>query len=255
MARLDRADGAIGLVAEWCRGVGLDITKMLAAATKREEIVEDILAAGIDPYWGDDRRLSRATAAQFIERLAALKRCIYDGHRLKLLEYDEKENVYVDRLGLRVEAPPLFADNELRKLRALGMEAPRKPKYLVASSTELEAAKPDKQGMRPLIYKPKARSVSAMDGYVDIDLSFMSPRGCEAKSEARMPTSPEQAQAHLNAYLRVCRASTPGVLCPPVFQMPRPELLFSERRIKDLLKTPFPQCQTEKMAPEPQDVS
>ena len=251
MSRLEKSDGEVVHVIDWAVSVGLDVARVMEVLARREEVVEDMLAAGLDPFWGDELRLSRTSMKDFISRLVGIKRCLYDGYRHNLLHYNSDENVYEDRFGLKVEVPPMFTDNELRKLSAVGIGSLRKPQFIIVAAIELAAAKPErKTTQKSLMYRPRAKTVSVMDGFVDIDLDFARPQTeiCLDKKESpkrdaglhhgRRDTSSPESRIH--SYIKLCRAAFPSI-CPPIFQIPSSglEFLFAGKRLDDLVRNPF----------------
>ncbi|MDE2099313.1 MAG: DEAD/DEAH box helicase [Patescibacteria group bacterium] len=238
--RLDQADGDVQKVIDQCEELGLDAKALFDVVAARDEVIEDMFVAGLSPF-GEDRRLSTARVGEFTDRVIALKRCIYEGFRLKLLTYDEKENVYVDRLGMRAEVPPILSDLELKKLAALKGSAPGKPRHIVTNFLELAKAPKDTQGDTPMIYTVKTRMVSVMDGFVDVDPSFVGPEWVLNKPPAEQKKDEFVAAAKdprtiLESYLRVCRATLPK--CPLVSGVAG-DVLFTGRRRVELVTTPF----------------
>lgn len=219
MRRIEGSGGDFGRVVQWCTLVGLDASKMTKMLARREEIFEDVLVAGLDPFAHDDLRLSKADKDQFMPRIVALKRCIYDGCRTRLLRHAVEgttsarkfSNEYVDRFGLKIKIPPLISERE-------SMEIPySKPTFVVTSAFEFEAKQPLHAGdPKPLLYSIKARKVSVMDGYVDVDVSFLDPAECDTDRGSLAPMtekSPQQAskpeispEIRLQAYNRICSA-------------------------------------------------
>jgi hypothetical protein len=181
---------------DWCAAVGLSFGRMLDFAAKRETYVEDLLVAGLDPFFGEDKKLGAADPDTFVPRLAVLKQCLYDGLRLKLLRYDAGGNTYRSRHGLQVSVPASFSDQEMGKLRALGGVDASKPEFILTSNIIFATLKPDKKGVKPLLYKFTARICSVMDGFVAVDPKFMTHRETDERPspDSKRPVDTREAR-------------------------------------------------------------
>ena len=175
----DAADGDLFAINDWCAEKGLSLEKLLdeekGVIAKREMYIEELLTAGLDPFWGADKRLRATPMNQFIERVSMIKRCLYDGLRANVLVYDEKTNVYKTRFGLSVDVPPMFSDKELTKLALIGIEGVKKPKYILTDSISMKLDK-KKAGPTQILYRLKAKMTSVLDGFVSVDSEFLMPR-------------------------------------------------------------------------------
>lgn len=177
-AQAAAARGDLAALTAWCAAAGLSYEAVLAALARRAEVLDEALAAGLDPYAGDARRLAAAPPEAFAATLIALKRCLLDGLRDRLLEYDPAANAYRARAGDAVAVPPLLRDAAFDRLAALGGGAPPpKPRWLVTSEVRLAAARPPRGGGRaPLLYALQAGPVAVLDGYVEVDPGFLGGR-------------------------------------------------------------------------------
>ena len=148
---------------------------MFALAARRCLVVEELALAGLNPYRLDDRRLSRLGARDFTEGVARFKRCIYSGHRARLLRYDPERGGYYTEQGLRVRAPALLAPKLFSRLRAIGAtpEEFAPPRWVVTDQLRLVAA--GGEGA-PLLYTVETGLVSVLDGYLALDPELGAPR-------------------------------------------------------------------------------
>ena len=88
-------------MAAWCEGMSLDPAAMLDLAEAREAALEEMVVAGLNPFWGEGKRLVKASPANFIPQVQRLKRCLYDAYRLNELVRDEGGD-FVSRFGHHV---------------------------------------------------------------------------------------------------------------------------------------------------------
>ena len=179
IAQLDNSDGNIVALGEWCAGLGLNMDALIEVASHRETIIEEALVAGLDPFWGENYRIHKSTIETFTGTAMRIKRCLYDGLRSNLLKYDEKSNTYRMRFGLEVEVPAAFTDKEISKLMSIGIEGIRKPQYILTDKIEVKLGKKSATGKTPIMYRLKTSLVSVLDGFINVDADFLSPRPCQ----------------------------------------------------------------------------
>jgi len=145
-------------------------------------VMNEMIAAGLNPFWGDAFRLSDAPPEAFLGVVSRLKRCIYAGLRFSLLVYDPKAGAYRGRGGDRVEAPQIRSEDTLGRLQALGvdgetLESLARPRRIVSNTVRLRGAKGDRRDKAPpLLYRLQPGMVSVLDGYVDVDAAELDPR-------------------------------------------------------------------------------
>jgi len=165
----------------WCFKNGLDYEKTVRMAKRRDAVIAEALAAGLNPFWGYDSRLAATTPATFSRTVGRLKMCIYAGLRKNLLVYEPAANAYRGRHGGRVGVPLAYSDAALAPLGKLGADtAALKPKKLVTNQVGIRKAPRGKGGgPAPLLYGLLPSLVSVLDGYVPSDESFWDPR-CDA---------------------------------------------------------------------------
>jgi HrpA-like RNA helicase len=186
--RLDESQGDVAAVAAWCAEVELNYDTLLEIARHRETIIEEAVVAGLNPFRLSERRLGAAPLEEFVDRLTRLKRCLYDGLRVRLLRYDEKHADgpgYCTEAGLRVKIPDLFTDGMLRRLDALfgsPTERPARPKWLLTDRIGLKGVpmRPEEKSPQ-MLYTPEANLVSVLDGFVYPDPDFVRPRSWAAE--------------------------------------------------------------------------
>lgn len=176
---LDRTQGDLGALLDWCEENGVDFEGAVVLADLREGVVNELLAAGLNPFWGEEHRLADAPPEAFFDTVVRLKNCIYAGLRFSALAYDAKAGTYRARTGDPVEVPPAYADAAQSRLRGLGAEAvaESRPRRLATNGVRLRGAQKDrKEKWPPLLYRLVPGLVSVLDGYVDVDASAGAPR-------------------------------------------------------------------------------
>lgn len=175
---VNSANSNVNAVVTWCSAVGLKFETMLSILHSRETIIEEMIVAGLNPFRGDDKRLSSCKAENYMECVTALKKCIFDGLRNKLLRWDEKHPNgpgYYSLHGLRVKSPVQFTDALASRMRAMTViDKPARdvrPLWIVTNEIKLKMNE-SKGGSAPLQYTPVTSLVSVMDGYVNVDTTF-----------------------------------------------------------------------------------
>jgi len=215
-AFLNQFDRGFAAAVEWCAAAELNFEALVALAQRREAILEELILAGLDPVRGASRRLAVLPIAEFTEGLRAFKRCLYDGLRARLLRADGAG--YVTLQGLRVKAPELLTDALASRLRELGVTSePWRPIWLVTDQVRLgPAPRRESDVAPPLLYTMSANLVCVLDGFVNPDLAFGSPREFPLAAqiadgsktgEAKNNASFGAAQGRLDTYGRVARAA------------------------------------------------
>jgi hypothetical protein len=221
---LDGAQGDLPRLLDWCAVSGIDFDGAVFLAGLRDEVLNDMIAAGLNPFWGDSLRLAAAPPADFYSRVVNLKRCIHAGLRFALLVYDEGAGAYRARGGDPVAVPPRLSAQEERALELLGAQPGRPPRLLVTNTVRLRGAKGERgRGHPPLLYRLHPGLISVLDGYVGVDWGLNEPRaaGPAAPPEwtaavARRPQSPHAA---VQAYAQLLGVSATPLL-PPAARLP-----------------------------------
>jgi hypothetical protein len=108
----------LGAAAVWCEEHSLNPRSMLALAAAREGVLEEMVAAGLNPFWGESRRLRLAPPEEFASRVRALKRCAYDAYRANELAWDAGEAAYVSRYGLEAAVDTSALESAVQLLGA-----------------------------------------------------------------------------------------------------------------------------------------
>lgn len=151
----------------------IDKSKLRSLLSIRDDVIEDLMVVGINPYMNRDNAITKATEETFFQRLMIIKQCIYDGRRNKLLVHGgsiDGRPFYNDRFGNKIwlrgylQRNPLFSSTYV-------------PKYITAGSISVRPIK-DKHTIEnisvPLVYENIAEDISVLDGYVVPDINMVS---------------------------------------------------------------------------------
>ena len=186
MTQLDAAAGDICSVAEWCSALDLNLNGLLLVARRRDQIAEEMIIAGLDPFRLAPSRLSAAAVEQFTPALRRFKRCIFDGLQQNLLRFDAAARGgpgYVLHLhgdsSPRIKAPQLYTDAMADRLAdsLVTGGAPARPRWAVTDQVRIvQAPKRTEDAGMPLLYTLESNLVCVLDGYVDFDPDSGMPR-------------------------------------------------------------------------------
>jgi hypothetical protein len=149
------AHGGLAAARQWCAGNGFSFPRFLALAQRREETLDDAVAAGLDPARAAARRLAAAADREdFLARLRGIKLCLLDALRCNLLRHGGGGR-YTGPAGVRVDLPQLSPP----------------PAYVVADTIGLVPG----EGTA-LDYALCPNLVSVLSGHVPVDADFCGPR-------------------------------------------------------------------------------
>ena len=188
---LDGSGGDLPRLLDWCEENGVSFEGATLLASLRDAVMDEMLAAGLNPFWGEAFRLASAPPEAFLDVVSRLKYCIFAGLRFSLLTFDAETRAYRGRGGDRVEVPPVRTDEALDRLRALGVgEAAlaelAQPRRVVSNTVRLRGAKGDQRDRAPpFLYRLQPGMVSVLDGYVEIDTAERDPRQIAAANRRR----------------------------------------------------------------------
>lgn len=160
--------GNIVKLSDWCvkNGISMDGALMLAAA--RDSVIDNIIDAGLNPFYNTKYKLSDVTVDMFMNQVINIKKCIYAGLQYNIIK--KSDGIYKSKPSKKVEhtidLPMQFSPMQLSKLRDYGIEE-FIPNNVVTNKISISNAprsKADKN--KPLLYKLTPNLISVMDGYV-----------------------------------------------------------------------------------------
>ena len=98
---------------KWCLDHNLSIESMRQLTQIREDILEETISAGLNPFWGSQYRLVAAPPERHPLQVRNLKRCIYDAFRLNELRPEDSPRsrtpIHMTRFGFAVSCPGAMA--------------------------------------------------------------------------------------------------------------------------------------------------
>jgi HrpA-like RNA helicase len=145
---------------------------MYAIIERRDEVIEDMLSLGLDPYYNsyeiggggfDLVKLLRRNFAEGMNEILKIKKCLYEGYRLNLCTWNDKVNGYVNSKNLVIGLQtPLLKPLKVGEDKAKKIQI--RPKNILVSGLML----------MPMFdtYSFVGGEVSVMDGFVDVDYNF-----------------------------------------------------------------------------------
>jgi hypothetical protein len=163
------ADKFIGVLREWCVKANVPYKTLLDFVRVRDEIIDQMLTAGLDLFSSADLALERAGAKNFIDVIARLKHCIYDGYHCNMLLYNDSDDTYYTQQGVSVVKPSLFQESEKNTSHKQHEDFAIAALPRVLLYKELSV----KYDRKKFIYTVRCEYVSAMDGYISIDPDMM----------------------------------------------------------------------------------
>jgi HrpA-like RNA helicase len=211
-AAVRKAQGAPGAVAAWCEAHSLWPEAMRDIARRREEIAEEMIVAGLNPFRLEERRLSaQKSEADLTRALVAFKRCLRDGLRLGVIRRRELSR-YETVAGDAVRVPLLFSEKMIAHIAAAGLVTPAQPRAVMTDTLRLMPKSQDQSA--PLRYEIKTGLISVLDGFIEDDEDFCQPRMFPSQPDTPTanPTQaatpdPQEALRMLEAYASIARRS------------------------------------------------
>jgi len=158
--------GVINL-SNWCEENGLSFEAMIKITIRREEVIDDLITAGLNPFQYSDKRLALSEQKNFMSRVVSLKRCVYEAFRLTLLTGAGLK--YYDRFNEEIKVPSFF--KRFTGLKESHFEESWRPGLMVTPQILVQAVKSDF-----LQWRLEAPLISVLDGYVNVDSDIVAPR-------------------------------------------------------------------------------
>lgn len=153
-------------IIEWCVARGYNYNALLSVVGIRDSLISTcIQSAGIDPFDGNPMQLSkvfdRDRYSGMLE-IQKLKKCIYEGYRLNTA------TLYGDKYILDITHQPITIASSIVGSIADPRALQTKPIKIVVDSIVLKQTR-----TRPIRYVFRSNRVSIMDGFVNVDETFI----------------------------------------------------------------------------------
>ena len=162
-------------IAKWCLNSNLDYSKLLSVAEKIDEIIENCINAGLNPFINgiglpmgeyNLRKIITDNISDGMSEISKIKNCIYEGYKLNLCTW----NTFINHYMLNHKHIPIEIDNQLIKLLPAEEHIEQlNPKKIIV--TDLTCMSTPMSGGKYLFQSNGA--ISVLDGFIDIDINFM----------------------------------------------------------------------------------
>jgi HrpA-like RNA helicase len=163
---------SFGHMKTWAESVGLSYQGLLYVVAKRDEIVETFIQKlGVDPFYNglglQNYNLSEILKKDIqlgVSEITKLKKCIYEGYRLNMASYNtEKKTYIIDAINM----PVSVSSNVVKQIPEYSTFQQTKPKKIIIGSISLS------ENSVTGLYQFSSNTASVMDGFVDIDDTFL----------------------------------------------------------------------------------
>lgn len=160
-------------IINYCKDNGFNLSGLLKVIELRDEVINDMLVMGLNPYYNglDLPRGSynlvdilKRNLSDGLDEIKKIKKCIYEGYRFSLYitnesgRYINYENHIPISLDSRI-VKPLALDEDIEQI---------KPQKIIVATVLLQ------KNSITGVYEFIGNDVSVMDGYVDVDVQFLS---------------------------------------------------------------------------------
>jgi hypothetical protein len=151
---------------EWAVKNGFNIKELYTIADLRDEIIENFLILGLNPYYnglnlpkGTYNLISimKRNLHEGYEELIKIKKCLYDGYRYNLAVFIPTLNKYITKH----KHIPVELETKLIRMDKTA------PMYILLGKIEMKESNKNKGS-----YEFIGSMISILDGYVDIDLEY-----------------------------------------------------------------------------------
>ena len=151
----------------WAKENGFNIKDFYNITELRDEIIENFLILGLNPYYNGLNlpkgtynllNIMKRNIKEGYEEIIKIKKCIYEGYRYNLAIYNKKLNTYVtNKTHL-----PVTLETKLIRLDKKNL-----PMYVIIGKIELKESNKEKG-----TYEFIGSQISILDGYVNIDTEY-----------------------------------------------------------------------------------
>lgn len=163
---------SINHVKTWCKENGLVYKGLLTIIEQRDDMIAAFIQSiGLDPFYNGSnltaynlRDIFRTDFSMGLEEIRKLKSSIYEGFRLNMATWDNEKNSYfMDATHSRIR---VYSD-VVKELPRHASFIQRQPKKIIVRRLQME------ENRFNGLYQFVAERVSVMDGYIDIDETFI----------------------------------------------------------------------------------
>ena len=144
---------------DWCEDNFIKYEGMIEIFIRREDIINDLVAAGFNP-WKKQKRIQDAEIGELFNVICRIKQCLYSGLSDNILRF-EKDEFWNKGKKIEIEYDYSGIDNPMLLVGAIRI-------------MPIRGKNPKEAG--PLSYKLVGYGISVLNGYIDYDDSLYSPR-------------------------------------------------------------------------------
>lgn len=168
---------SISDIQTWCNEKGIVFRSMMKISETIEDVLWEVMnQIKINPLHFNNvgydsnlyvalKRTNDTSQTDLVDLVCKFKSCIYEGYKMNLLTWNEQEQAYFNRYGIKIIVESKLVST--LSYQAIGADFKQnRPKLLVCKNLLL------KKGMSGS-YEWTADMISIMDGFVQVDLDFM----------------------------------------------------------------------------------
>lgn len=159
----------------WAEKNSFNHDVLIGIIAARDEVIGDLLTIGMNPFYNGLNlprggynlvKILSDNMSEGMDEIRKIKQCIYEGFRFNLHIWNEVSKTYVSQYGhnpVTLESKiikPLKADSDIKQTR---------PQKIIVSSSMISIS-----GSNPGMYEFVGADVSVLDGFVDVDVDFLS---------------------------------------------------------------------------------
>ena len=153
---------------KWCEKHKLSYTTIIEFLRVREEIIEQMVLAGLDVHAHSSESVRESTFNTLMTIVTKIKYCIYDGFRNNILTRRDDNNYYTSN-GIEVTRPSIF-----REYEKINPDEDYKFVLDLLPTTVIYRELNMKFDIKTSTYSVIASQISTLDGFVSWDTGFLS---------------------------------------------------------------------------------
>ena len=138
---------------EFCDKNGLRYASMMKVLELREEIIDSLVAIGLNPYHNQHK----------VRDFSKIKQCIYEGYKLNMGVWVPEIKRYID---YKTHQPLTFISSVITPFYKLDQMNDTNPRYVLYDKKDMLLDRTKE------VYKLHTKRISVMDGFVSVDLNL-----------------------------------------------------------------------------------
>jgi hypothetical protein len=162
-----------GYIEDWCEEVGVKLDGLIAAIALRDEVISDMMTAGLNPFYnGLEIPEGRYSLVEILNRnliegldeIKKIKQCIYDGYYLNIYIWNDMLKSYT---SARTHNTVSLISKLVKNITHAEISQ-SKPQKIIIGDVMLRESMTDK-GM----YEFTGSIISVLDGFIEYDPTFI----------------------------------------------------------------------------------